>query len=87
MGAVLFGQEQTSSIHVAPRDVRMDVDAAGHNDEAIGIDCFVGPDVARRLRDDSVVADEKVSDFVAAVRWIDEAAALDMDQHAAALET
>ena len=81
---MLFGQEQTRCIYVCARDVRMDVDSAGHRDETGCIDCLIGLGAIWR-RDDALVVNPQIADRVAFVGGIDDAGAFDMDQHAPAL--
>ena len=80
---MLLGQHQAGGVHVRARDMRMDVDAAGHRDKAIRVDRFVCLSALRR-RDNSIVADPEIADFVALVGGVDDMRAFDMDQHEAA---
>ena len=80
MGAMLFGQQQAGGVHVGARDMRMDVDAAGHHDESGRVDRFVRARVLRG-RHDPVAADPQIADLVAPVGGIDDARACDAGQH------
>jgi hypothetical protein len=83
MRAVIFGQHQTRGVHVRAGDMRMDVDAAGHRNEPACVHRFVRLSALRR-RDDCIVADPEIADFVALVGGVDDMRAFDMDQHEAA---
>ena len=85
MGAMLFGQQQPSRVHVRARDMGMDVDAAGHHDQAALRRPSRRLGVASRPRHDLLVANPEVADFVAPVGRIDDAAAVDAGQHGQAL--
>ena len=85
MGAMLFGQQQARGVHVGAGDMRMDVDAAGHRDKAACVHRLVGFGAAVWRRDDLIVANPEIADFVALVGGIDDVCALDADQHARAL--
>ena len=82
MGAMLFGQHEARGVHVGAGDMRMDVDAAGHRDKAARVDRLVGSGAAVRRRDDLIVANPEIADFVALVGGIDDMCAFDADQHA-----
>ena len=41
MGAMMFGQHEAGGVHVRARDMRMDVDAAGHRDKPARVHRFV----------------------------------------------
>ena len=62
----------------------MDVDAAGHRDEPARVDCLVRLRAGRR-RDDFLVADPQIADFVTAVGGIDDMRVSDVGQHDQAL--
>ncbi len=83
----MLGQHEPRGVHVAARDMRMDVDAAGHHDETVGVDNIDRGRAARRRRDNPVIANPQVADFVAIVGGVDDAAAFQAGQHAAALAT
>ncbi|ODA68784.1 hypothetical protein A7A08_00618 [Methyloligella halotolerans] len=78
-----FRHELTRQGDVGAGDVGMDVDAAGHHDLAGDIISLVGL-AAAGVGDDAAVIDENVADRVSIIRRIDDAAALQADQHYAA---
>ena len=81
MGAMMFGQHQAGGVHIRARDVRMDVDAAGHRDKPARIHRFVRFGAVLRGCDDCIVADPKIADFVMAIGGIDDTRAFDAGQH------
>ena len=80
VSAMMLGQQKAGGVHVCARDMRMDVDAARHRDEPARVDCLVGS-AAYGRSDDHIVADPQIADFVASIGGIDEARALDANQH------
>ena len=64
MGAMMLGQHEAGGVHVRARDMRMDVDAAGHRNKPARIHRFVRLGAVMRGCDDRVVADPKIADFV-----------------------
>src|SRR5580658_9510080 len=85
MGAMLFGQHEARCVHICASDMRMDVDAPGHRNEAVRVDRLVGFGADLRGRDDHIVADPEIADLVALVGGIDDMRAFDVSQHACAL--
>ena len=81
VGAMVFGQHEAGGVHVRARDMRMDVDAAGHRDKPARVHRLVRLGAVLRGCDDCIVADPKIADFVAAVGGIDDMRALDAGQH------
>ncbi len=80
---VEFGQQQPRGDDVAARDVRVHLDAAGHDHAARRVDHPVG--LAPRRLDDMAVLDPHVADGVAGRGRIDDAPAPDHAQHAVSL--
>ena len=74
-----FRQQQAGGVHVAAGDVGMDVDGAGHHDQAVAVDRLVG--AAFRRRNDDTALDEDVANLVATVRRVDDMASLQTHQH------
>ena len=77
---VLFRQQQPRRVHIAAADMGMDVDGAGHDDAAGGVEGPVGSAAGGRL-DDLLVAYPEVALAEAAVDRIDDLAAGDPRQH------
>jgi hypothetical protein len=78
---MVLGQHETGGVHVRARDMRMDVDAAGHRNKPARIHGLVRLGAVTRGRNDCVVTDPKIADFVMAVSGIDDMRALDANQH------
>ncbi len=82
-GVALFRLQQAAKGLVVAGNVGMDVDGAGHHDLAGNVMGFVGLATGRRLGN-AAVADEKITDSVAAMSRIDDATAFEPDQHGGA---
>ena len=79
--AMLFRQHEASGVHVRARDMRVDVDAAGHRNKPARVHRFIRFGAALRGCDDLIVADPKIADFVALVGGIDDMRVSDAGQH------
>ena len=84
MGAMVFGEHETGGVHIRARDMRMDVDAAGHRDKPARVHRFIRLGAILRGCDDRIVADPKIAGFVMAVGGINDMRALDAGQHGGA---
>ena len=84
VGAMMLWQHETGGVHVRARDMRMDVDAAGHRNKPVRIHRLVRLGAVTRGCNDCVVTDPKIADFVMAVGGIDDMRALDANQHGGA---
>ena len=78
---MMLGQHEASGVHIRARNMRMDVDAAGHRDKPVRVHRFVRLGAVLWGCDDCIVADPKIADFIAPVGGIDDMRALDAGQH------
>ena len=76
---VEVGQQQAAHHHVAAGDVRVNLDAAGHDHAAGGVDGLVGRTIGGG--DDAASLDPDVADAVATGCRIDHPSAVDAGQH------
>ncbi len=81
MSVMLLWQQEAGGVHVCARDMRMDIDAASHRNEARRVYRLVGFRISLWWRDNLLAAHPEISDFVAPIGWIKDAGAFDADQH------
>jgi hypothetical protein len=72
---MVLRQQQSRGINVAPRDMRMDIKGAGHDDFAAGIIGLVGVLVWHR-RNNASVPDPNIANLIALIYWVNDVASV-----------